>query len=107
MTIDYYGDKDNYIHLKLGDCVKMYNFTPDFIKEYPDFVEGYTHYYDNGANNNANFNNKGFKSPFQVVAYVYQKKLPVHFYFNFTDEPAKSYDEIISYLVDEATFIPE
>ena len=37
--IDYYGSEDNYIHLKFGDCLKAYHFTPDFIKTYPKFVK--------------------------------------------------------------------
>jgi len=42
--IDYYGTKDNYIHLKFGDARKMYNFTPEFIKEYPLFAKEYSKY---------------------------------------------------------------
>lgn len=101
-TIDYYGDKDNYIHLKFGDCVKMYNFTNDFIKEYENFVERYVDYYDNGPSKTYN---KGFKNPFEVVAYVYKKNIPVHFYYNFTDTPAENYEDIINYLVGENTYI--
>lgn len=103
--IDYYGDKDNYIHLKFGDCVKMYNFTDKFIKEYPEFTERYIHYYDNGANKQASYERKGFASAFEVVAYVYKKNIPVHFYYNFTDTPATDYEDIISYLIKENTYI--
>lgn len=103
-TIDYYGDKDNYIHLKFGNCVKMYNFTEDFIKNYPEFVERYVDYYNNGASNTYG---KGFNSAFEVVAYTHKKEIPVHFYFNYSDEPAESYTEIINYLVDENTYVPD
>lgn len=105
MTIDYYGDKDNYIHLKFGDCVKNYNFTNDFIKQYPEFTKRYIHYYRNGADKGASMNKEGFASPFEVVAYVFKKEIPIHFYYNYTDEPANDYDEIIRYLVDENTYI--
>lgn len=43
--IDYYGDKDNYIHLKFGDAVKMYNFTKEFREKYPQFVRAYEMYW--------------------------------------------------------------
>ena len=96
--IDYYGGKDNYIHLKFGDCRKNYNFTSDFIAEYPDFAREYASY----------FNGSGkFKNPFQIVAYVYKNKIPVHFYYNFTDTPAKNEKEIMAYLTRENAFIGE
>lgn len=104
-TIDYYGDKDNYIHLKWGDCVKMYNFTEDFIEKYPDFVKRYSHYYNNWGSREASRKGIGFSSPFEVVAYVFKKNIPVHFYYNYTDKPAEDYDDIINYLVGENTYI--
>ena len=102
--IDYYGETDNYIHLKWGNCIKKYNFTDEFIKEYPEFTERYIDYWENGANDGTR---KGFKSAFEVVAFAHKKNVPVHFYFNYTDEPAESYEQIISYLVSENTYIPE
>jgi len=104
--INYYGETDNYIHLKFGDCVKAYNFTKDFIEKYPEFATRYQHYFEHGANKHASFDKKGFASAFEVVAYAFKKEIPVHFYYNFTDEPAKDYDEIIAYLVNENTYIP-
>ena len=91
--IDYYGDKDNYIHLKFGDCAKMYNFTSELREKYPDFVKAYEMYYDGKRN--------VFHNPFQVVSYVFNNKIPVNFYYNFTDEPAKDREEIITYLLHE------
>ena len=35
--IDYYGDKDNYIHAKFGDLRKMYNFNKSLQSLYPKF----------------------------------------------------------------------
>lgn len=106
--IDYYGTDDNYIHLKWGDCVKMYNFTDEFRAEYPEFTERYTHYWENGGSKQASFDNKGFKNAFEVIAYIYKKDIPVHLYFNFTDEPVVGgYDEVIAYLVRENTYIPK
>ena len=96
MNIDYYGDKDNYIHLKWGDVKKAHNFTEEFRKDHPDFVREYASY----------LNEEGkFKNPFQIVSYVFEKNIPVHFYFNFTDEPATCRDEIINYLVREQSYI--
>lgn len=96
--INYYGDNDSYIHLKFGDARKNYNFTSDFIEKYPDFVREYASYF--------NYNEKSkFKSPFAIVDYVYKNKIPVHFYYNFTDTPAKSKKEIMAYLVNNYSFV--
>ena len=46
-----------------------------------------------------------FKYPFAVVAYVYEHKIPVHFYYNFTDTPAKNEKEIMAYLVSENSYV--
>jgi hypothetical protein len=82
--IDYYGDKDNYIHAKFGDLRKAYNFTPELKKLYPKFCEEYAKYW------NGEFCR--FQQPQQIVKYVDENKIPVHFYFNYTDEPATIQD---------------
>jgi hypothetical protein len=97
--INYYGNKDNYIHLKFGRARKCYNFTTTFIKEYPNFAREYKNYFE--------CKESKFENPFQIVSYVYNKKIPVHFYFNFTDTPAKSKSEVIEYLVRENTWSAE
>lgn len=101
-SINYYGTKDNYIHLKFGDCRKAYNFTKKFIKYNPDFAKKYQRYFETGQRDW-----EGFRSPFEVVAYAFKKSIPVQFYYNFTDTPATDYNEIIAYLVKENTFVPE
>jgi len=101
--IDYYGETDNYIHLKFGDCRKAYNFTKKFIKEHSDFAKKYQRYFESVRQRTFD----DFKSPFTVVAYAFKKQIPVHFYYNFTDKPAKDYNEIIEYLVRENTCVPE
>ena len=98
--IDYYGDKDNYIHLKFGDARKMYFFTNEFQKEYPLFAKGYEKYWNNDSSSQ-------FKNPFQVVHYAYKNKIPVHFYYNFTDTPAKSEKEILEYLGNESAYMSD
>jgi hypothetical protein len=100
--IDYYGTKDNYIHLKFGDCRKAYHFTKKFTKEHLDFAEKYQRYFEKSQESW-----EDFKSPFAVVAYAFKKKIPVHFYYNFTDTPATDYDDIIAYLVKENTYVHE
>ncbi len=95
--IDYYGTEDNYIHLKFGDARKMYHFTPDFIEKYPVFSREYQNYWTGIKS--------AFKNPFQIVAYVYRENIPVHFYYNFTDTPAKSETEIMDYLLSENSYI--
>ena len=97
--IDYYGEEDNYIHLKFGDARKMYFFTKEFIVDYPDFAREFKNYWEREESK--------FISAFAVVEYVYKNKIPVHFYFNFTDTPAKNKKEIIDYLVSENSYSPE
>lgn len=98
--IDYYGDDADYIHLKFGDARKMYFFTKEFIEKYPLFAREYQKYWNRDSE-------AQFKNPFQIVAYVYENKIPVHFYYNFSDEPAKDEKEIMEYLVRENSFISE
>ena len=102
--IDYYGDEANYIHLKFGDVRKNYNFTSDFIGKYPLFAREYATYF---AGNRDEKSNSQFRTPFQVVRYVYENKIPVHFYYNFTDTPAKNEEEIMAYLVRENAYLIE
>ena len=90
--IDYYGDKDNYIHAKFGDLRKMYNFTPALKELYPRFCEEYAKYW--------NGEYSVFKQPQQIVKYVAENKIPVHFYFNYTDEPA-SIEDMYAYFERE------
>ena len=82
--IDYYGYDDNYIHAKFGDLRKMYNFTDEFRKQYPKFSDEYAKYFSGEYS--------VFKQPQQIVKYVDENKIPVHFYFNYTDEPASIQD---------------
>lgn len=98
--IDYYGNEADYIHLKFGDARKNYFFTTSFLEKYPLFAREYAKYF--------NYSKEAqFKNPFQIVAYVYKNKIPVHFYYNFTDTPAKNEKEIMAYLTREQSFISE
>ena len=90
--IDYYGTKDNYIHLKFGDCRKCYNFTDEFIKKYPKFAEQYEKYFM--------CEESLFNSPLEVINYIVYFKIPVNFYKNFTDEPCTQ-REAQEYLLEE------
>ena len=91
--INYYGQKDNYIHLKFGDCRKKYFFTKELEEKYPDFTEEYTKYFQGMPSS--------FENPFQVISYVFNNNIPIHFYFNFTDKPATTRQEITDYLLNE------
>lgn len=99
-NIDYYGQEADYIHLKFGDARKMYFFTDDFRSKYPIFVREYAKYFDDKSTSQ-------FKNPFQIVNYVFENEIPVHFYYNFTDTPATDQKEIIEYLVGENSYIGE
>jgi hypothetical protein len=102
--INYYGNEADYIHLKFGDCRKNYNFTEEFIAQYPLFAREYSKYFEGSREKTYD---RAFNSPFAIVEYVYKHKIPVHFYYNFTDTPAKNKKEIIDYLVSENSYSPE
>jgi len=91
--IDYYGSKDNYIHLKFGRMLKAYNFTDDFIRDNKYFTDEYLKYWkgEDGA----------FKTAFNVLDYVENNNIDIHFYFNMIDTPADSLEQVREYLVRE------
>lgn len=91
--IDYYGTEDNYIHAKFGDLRKRYNFTDDFMEQYPNFSKEFATYWENAEDS-------VFKQPIQIVQYVDAYKIPVHFYLNFTDEPA-TIEDMYKYFANE------
>ena len=100
--INWYGDTDNYIYLKFGDCRKNYHFNSDFARKYPDFTIEFERYFEGSLTEG---NQSKFKTPFAVVEYVYKNKIPVHFYYNYTDTPAKNKKEIMAYLVRENSYV--
>ena len=79
-----------YIHLKFGECLKCYYFTSDFKCKNNKFCEEYEKYFEGKRSQ--------FKNAFQVVNYIKNNKIPIKFYFNFTDTPAKNYKEIMDYI---------
>lgn len=95
--IDYYGYDDNYIHAKFGDLRKQYNFTESFIEQYPNFAYEYGRYFRGELSR--------FLQPQQIVKYVDKYKIPVRFYFNFTDTPA-SIDDMFAYF-DRELAVPD
>ena len=93
--IDYYGEEDNYIHIKFGDIRKCYFFTEEFKKEHSYFVEQYDNYWEDKTDKN------DLKTPEDFVNYAYDNGIPVNWYFNLTDEPAESKEEILEYFINE------
>lgn len=93
--IDYYGDDANYIHLKFGNMRKMYNFTEEFIEKHPNFCAEYAKYWEGDETCK-------FEYPLQIINYVDHYNIPVNFYFNYTDTPAKNNEEVKQYLVRES-----
>lgn len=93
--IDYYGIKDNYIHLKFGNAWKMYNFTDTFKKKYPKFMKEYMDYFNQTGQGR-------FNNAYTVIKYIKDYKIPVHLYFNYTDEPA-TVEEALDYFFRENT----
>lgn len=92
--IDYYGTEDNYIHLKFGTARKMYFFTDEFEENYKEFAEEYAKYGESGE-----FDENGlFGSTEELVNYVFDNNIPINWYFNFTDTPAESQEEIINWV---------
>lgn len=92
--IDYYGETDNYIHLKFGNARKCYNFTEDFKKQYPNFSAEYLKYWNDQYGY--------FKNAYTIIKYIKDNEIPVHLYFNFTDTPCTP-DEAIEWWFDNNT----
>lgn len=96
MIVNYYGDKDNYIHLKFGHARKCYHFTKDFTKLHKDFVKKYEDYWSDEETEDVD---NAFLNAQDVVYGAEEEGLPPEFfYFNYTDEPAKSYEEIYNWI---------
>lgn len=93
--MDYYNGSIDTIHLKFGDMRKHVNFTEKFSRKYPKFVEEYFKYLQRDPECK-------FGSALEIVNYVDYYNIPVHFYFNYTDTPAKNNKEVQDYLVREA-----
>jgi hypothetical protein len=92
--INYYGEDADYIHLKFGDARKMYHFTDAFRAKHPNFCAEYDKYWEND-------NTSKFRDALEIVSYVEHWGVPVRFYFNYTDTPAKDIKEVKEYLLRE------
>jgi hypothetical protein len=92
-SINFYWTDENYIHFKFWDLRKSYNFTKEFCEKYPVFAEEFWKYFD--------YEESIFKNPREIVLYVYNYKIPVYFYFNFSDTPCYSKRDAIRYLTRE------
>ena len=90
--IKYYGDEDNYIHVKFGDLRKCYNFTKEFMERYPRFSEEFHKYWM--------CEESMFSNPLEIANYIIRFDIPVYAYFNFTDTPG-TWEEVQDYLKDE------
>ena len=90
-------EEDTIIHLKFGDMRKAYSFADWFWHKYEFFSTEFAKYWEEEESY--------FKNPYQIVDYVEENNIPVDFYFNFTDEYAKSYDEIREYLQDQGRYV--
>lgn len=92
--MNYYGEDADYIHLKFGDMRKMYHFTDEFRSKHPTFCAEYKKYWDRDPKCK-------FEDPMMIANYVEMWGVPVHFYFNYTDKPAKNIHEVRAYLINE------
>lgn len=92
-SINFYWTDENYIHFKFWDLRKSYNFTKEFCGKYPVFAEEFWKYFD--------YEESIFKNPREIVLYVYYYKIPVYFYFNYTDTPCYNKQDAIRYLTRE------
>lgn len=92
-SINFYWTDENYIHFKFWDLRKSYNFTKEFCEKYPVFAEEFWKYFD--------YEESVFKNPREIVLYVYYYKIPVYFYFNYTDTPCYNKQDAIRYLTRE------
>lgn len=92
-NIDAYGDTENVIHFKFGDCRKCYNFTPDFEKQHPKFVAEYLNYFMNQKSL--------FSDPLAIVNYIEKFELPVKLYSNYVDQEFADCQAVKDYLGQE------
>jgi len=94
--INFYGNDADYIHLKFGEMHKCYNFTTEFRNKYPNFCAEYEKYW---------FGDESccFQTPLHIAQYVDMYDVPIHFYFNYTDTPAKNICDVYRYLIREYT----
>lgn len=92
--IDYYGTEVNTIHLKWGDMLKCYNFTDKFRAKHPAFCAEYDKYWIGDKTCR-------FKTGLEIAQYVDMFRIPVKFYFNYTDKPVKKMAEVYEYFIRE------
>lgn len=90
----YYNDTIDVIHLKFGDARKMYFFTNEFIEKHPNFCKEFAKFFEGNPKSK-------FKDALEVVNYVEMWNIPVTFYFNYTDTPAKNIKEIKDWIMRE------
>ena len=72
---------------------KRYHFTKEFLEKYPVFSDEFDKYFY--------YEDSIFTNPLEIILYVYNYKIPVYFYFNFTDTPCYNKQEAIRYLARE------
>ena len=92
-NIDAYGNTDNVIHFKFGEARKNYNFTVEFIQQYPNFVKEYEKYFMG--------NKSVFNDVLELVNYIERHEIPVRLYSNFVDEEFADIDAVKEWLVSE------
>lgn len=92
-NIDAYGDTQNVIHFKFGDCRKQYHFTDEFMQEYPKFCEEWSKYWCN--------EDSVFDSPFDILRYIENFELPVKLYSNYYDEEFADLQAVREWLANE------
>lgn len=92
-SINFYWTDENYIHFKFWNLRKAYHFTKEFCEKYPIFSDEFWKFFD--------YEKSIFTNPLEIVLYVYNYKIPVYFYFNFTDTPCYNKQEAIKYLARE------
>ena len=87
----FYGDTTSYIHFKFGDCIKMYNFTKEFLDQYTIFCKGYQRFFNGKPS-------RLFKKGVDVVRYIKENNIPILLYQNYHDLEFLNVDEAIKYL---------
>lgn len=91
--IDAYGDTQNVIHFKFGDCRKMYHFTREFEQAHPRFCEEYVKYWRHEKSL--------FTDPLSIVNYIEMFDLPVRLYSNYVDREFEDYQAVKEWLCEQ------
>ena len=99
-----YGEELNYIHAKFGRLRKRCNFTSQFIKEHPEFFKAYCSFWDNEDGAFGKADEDPHIVSLRIADYLARQDwgMSVQPYYNFIDEKATSWKDVMNYIISES-----